>query len=96
MTQSSDNNQMKGSSWVILECLIILTAFGIASFFIEPKYGYGVLAVLTAVIAVLNQAIGAKSGSTMPQQASDPKQGQSTQTTSTSTTKTDTADPANP
>jgi len=71
---------MKGSSWVILECLIILAGIGIASFFIEPKYGYGVLAVLTAVISVLNHQMGSVAGGKLPEQIGAPKPGQTSQT----------------
>jgi hypothetical protein len=68
---------MKSSSWVILECLVVLAILGVLSFFTEPKYGIGVGMVLTAIIAVLNNTVGTVSGGKMPEQAGDAKPGQS-------------------
>jgi hypothetical protein len=70
---------MKSESWIVIECLTILALMGGASFFFEPKYSFGVGVVLTAVVSILNNALGAKTGGTMPQQTTDAKPGQSSQ-----------------
>ena len=79
------NNGMGASSWIVLECLVVLFVLGLASFFCEPKYALGVGMVLTAVISLLNNTIGTKAGAKMPEQPGDPKAGQSS--TSTVTTE---------
>jgi hypothetical protein len=76
---------VKSSSWVILECLVVLAILGVLSFFTEPKYGIGVGMVLTAIIAVLNNTVGTVSGGKMPEQAGDAKPGQSSTVTTEST-----------
>jgi hypothetical protein len=73
------SNKMKGSSWVILECIIVLTVLGIASFFVKPHYELGVGMIIAAIIGVLNQIAGVKSGSSMPDQATDRKPGQTSE-----------------
>jgi hypothetical protein len=86
------NGGMKSSSWVIIACMIILALLGGASFFLDPKYGYGVLAVLTTISAVLTHQLGSVSGSTLPEQLGEPKPGQ----TATTDTHTESAVPPNP
>ena len=74
-----DDKRMSANSLIVLECLIVLTAFGILSFFQEPKYGMGVGLIIAALIGLLNNAAGVKSGSKMPEQAGEPKPGQTSQ-----------------
>ena len=74
------NGGMKSSSVVIIVCLAILAVLGGASFFFDPKYGYGVLAVLTTISAVLTHQLGSVSGGKLPEQLGEPKPGQTTET----------------
>src|ERR1035441_8587977 len=76
----NDNGKMSANSAVVLECLIGVVAFGILSFFYEPKYAMGVGLVIGALIGVLNNASGVKSGSTLPEQVGAPKPGQTSET----------------
>lgn len=68
---------MKSDSWIVVECLVILALMGLASFFIEPRYAFGVGVVMTAVVSVLNNVLGTKSGGKMPEQSTDARPGQS-------------------
>lgn len=72
-------NDMTSNSWIAIECLAILALMGFASFFFEPKYSFGVGVVLTAVVSILNNALGAKTGGKMPEQSTDARPGQSSQ-----------------
>jgi regulator of protease activity HflC (stomatin/prohibitin superfamily) len=74
------NGNMKASSWVVLECLIILAVLGGACFFVTPKYEAGVSIVLGAVIAVLNHQMGSVAGGKLPEQIGSPQPGQTSQT----------------
>ena len=65
--------EMKSDSWVVIECLSLLGIGLGLSFLWEPRYPFGVGMILGALIATLNQKTGVKAGSTMPQQAGDPK-----------------------
>jgi hypothetical protein len=84
----NDNGKMSGNSWVILQCLAILTVFGVLSFFRMPEYGLGVGLIIGAVIAMLNNAAGVKSGGKLPEQVGSPQAGQDSQTQITSTVST--------
>jgi hypothetical protein len=80
---SNGNGSMKSGSWVVLECLVLLLAFGIAGFFVKPAYELGVGIIIGAVINTLSNALGVKSGALagkMPEQATDSRPGQTTKT----------------
>ena len=73
------NGGMSGNSYVVVECLLALAIFGALSFFFKPAYEFGVGLIIGAIIATLNNAAGVKSGALagkMPEQAGDPKTGQ--------------------
>jgi hypothetical protein len=74
---------MKSNSWIILELLIGLLGLSVLSFFVSPSYEKGVWAIMGALIMAFGNAMGTKSGSSMPQQVTDAKPGQSSQVQST-------------
>ena len=74
------NGKMSANSWIIVESLAALVAFGVLAFFYEPKYAFGVGVIVSALISVLNNATGSKSGAKMPEQAGEPKPGQASVT----------------
>lgn len=76
-------SKMNSNQWIALECLVGLIVIGLAAFFWKPQYEFGAGAVITALVSALNNSLGVQSGSKMPEQAGDPKPGQSSQTKST-------------
>jgi hypothetical protein len=85
---------MKGDSWLILELVVILAAFGLVSFWFTPVYGVGVTFVTAIFADALKVLLGYKFGRSMPSQAGDVREGQAS--TSTTTVETVSPDPANP
>lgn len=67
---------MKSQSWVILEIGAALVFLATLSFFMTPAYEKGVWTIVGALVLAFGNALGVKSGSTMPQQTTDAKPGQ--------------------
>jgi len=76
---------MQSESWIIVELLILLAIFGGLAFFRIPAYEKGAWMVMGAIWTALSTILGYKFGKNMPQQAADPKPGQTTQSTVTQT-----------
>jgi hypothetical protein len=74
---------MKGDSWLILELVVILAAFGLVSFWYTPVYGAGVTFVTAIFADALKVLLGYRFGRSMPQQAGQPVAGQTSQSTTT-------------
>ena len=83
------NGKMSGASWVVAECLAMLAGFGLYAILHHEQAL--VLVIVTAVVGVLNNERGARSGSKVPEQIGTPGPGQTgeTKTETTSTTKTE-------
>ena len=72
-------NKMKSSSWVIVELGVALVFLATLSFFYSPAYEKGVWLIMGALVLAFGNALGVKSGSSMPQQTTDAKPGQTSQ-----------------
>jgi type II secretory pathway pseudopilin PulG len=78
----NDNGKMSGNSYLTLEVLVALVIVGIVAIICVPQLAPTVTTiVLTALVGMLNNLTGVKSGGKMPEQAGDAKPGQSSQTT---------------
>ena len=83
------NGSMSANSALSLEVLIGIVIFGVAAVIWVPQMAPTVITIiLTALVSVLNNLTGVKSGSTMPEQAGGPQPGQASQTETTSKTTT--------
>ena len=85
---------MKGDSWLILELVVILAAFGLVSFWYVPIYASGTVMVMTIFADALKVLLGYRFGRSMPQQAGGAVSGQAS--TSTTTVETVSPDPGKP
>ena len=70
---------MKSESWLIIQLGAALLLLGLLSFFVVPSYEKGAWFVMGAIYGAFNAVIGYKFGRSMPQQASDPKIGQTSE-----------------
>jgi sugar phosphate permease len=83
---------MKSESWLIVELGAALLAMALLSFFFVPAYEKGAWYVIGVFATALGTVIGYKFGKGMPEQAGEPKPGQ----TSKTDTHTESAPPPNP
>ena len=81
------NEKMSGDSWLVVELGVALLSLAILSFFFVPAYPKAMDRVTDVVAIAFTAVISYKFGRSMPQQAGDPKPGQSSQ--SSVATKTD-------
>ena len=82
------NEKMSGDSWLVVELGMALLLLAILSFFFIPAYAKAMDRVTDVIAIAFTAVISYKFGRSMPQQAGDPKPGQSSQ--SSVTTKADT------
>jgi hypothetical protein len=78
------NGGMKSESWIIVELGVVLAAFGILAFWKAPAYEKAAWYVIGVFSNGLSLVLGYKFGKGMPEQAGEPKPGQ-TATTDTHT-----------
>ena len=88
------NEKMSGDSWLVVELGAALLFLATLSFFFVPAYAKAMDRVTEVVAIAFTSVISYKFGRSMPQQAGDPKPGQSSQ--SSVTTKADTPLDAKP
>ncbi len=78
---------MKSNSWVVVEIGGALVFLCTMSFIFTPAYEKGVWLIVGALVLAFGNALGVKSGSSIPQQAGDVKPGQATESETTTKTK---------
>ena len=71
---------MKSENWIIIGLGAVLLVLAVLSFFMIPKYEKGAWFTVNVFSSALSTVIGYKFGRSMPQQASDPKSGQTSLT----------------
>ena len=76
-------SEMSGDSWLILELGAALLAMALFSVFFTPSYPKAFDRITDVLAFAFTAAVTYKWGRSMPQQASDPKPGQTSQSTVT-------------
>jgi hypothetical protein len=74
------NEKMSGDSWLVVELGAALLFLAALSFFVVPAYSKAADRVTEVIAIAFTSVISYKFGRSMPQQAGDPKPGQSSQT----------------
>jgi hypothetical protein len=87
---------VKSESWIILELILFLAAFGGLSFYQTPIYEKGAWMVMGAIWTALSTILGYKFGKNMPDQSTDAKPGQTSQVQSTISNTPEPADEPKP
>jgi hypothetical protein len=80
---------MKGDTLLAIELILLLSAFGIISYWRIPIYEPAVKMVTDLLGDALILVLGYKFGRSMPMQAGDAVPGQSSQSTTTTETKSE-------
>ena len=81
---------MKSENWLIVELGACVMALAVMAFFLEPRYEKCVWFIAGVLCTQFGNVMGYKFGKSMPQQAGDPKTGQTGQTETTTHATADT------